>query len=1794
MSQTPEAQAFLARVAQLPPGPGAADLLTQVLQPSLDDEAELRKLWATDKSNPRLRDLHVGLVDVFNAPDSIRTTRARVVNDETDLSARYVLPLDEKRRRKEGEPSMVSDLDTFKKTWALFTEGALSQLTDWSNVIAAGGSVQACLAPVPESAMASKRAMRKYFHHKAFPTSDVDLFLYGLTPEQAEAKMQTIYEAVRDSVPWDVTCVRTKHTVSIHSQFPYRSIQIVLRLYSSPAEILAGFDVDAPCCAYDGERVWANPRAVVAMMRQCNTVDMTRRSPSYEVRLTKYSMRDFEVYLPSLHRDDIDPTIFERSIQRVQGLARLLVLERFVDADSRQRYLVDRRKLRARPDSTFDSYSRRKKKYKGDLKANIDIGGLEMNDYDVVSLHIPYGPGWDARRIDKLVYQTDLGMNSPYNPKNKDRRLHRHPAFFGTLSECLEDCCEFCPEPKDNDEKKLQEEEDESYVRGRIQFIEEDPGRQSISGSFNPIDEGEWAEQAYMGPTEKLFSAIVLGDRAEVKKIVSADGFDIDRRDHVGRTPLQIAILSKEIDIACDLIDAGARMTSRLVDGRTALHLAAQLDLPTLIRKLLERSAINAEKAAEEEAAAGEAKDDADEQMDVDDEDGVADEDGGEEGGKDGEGEEDDEEGDNSQDDWSSDDEDGKTKEQDKKEDVGQIPEDDEDEPDVFNVDLPDWDYALTPLQYAVIFGSLGAVDELIAGGADATLVTTKGEGWYKRAFHPLTLTALTEDVGVATEMVKKLVAAGATSSQADEDLFTIFHKIVCVRKPGLVEAFLSHDANAKAVLDSPLVTANVQVTFPVVSAIGSNQLATLAILLAYGAKLTFTEEDHSRAKELSGQINEWMLSYSGWQNLIFWPVETAISQFSDAIDLLVKVGADFNIGIQNAYTQNTKAPGRKTIIDAVRGMLAVAKKDVENTPKEWDEQSRKSTYQDLAKLDGWKGAFGKLLLKIVEEAEADVSLDASNMSRRKALGAPTTAQRSTAFANLQHSVEYLTKVEALLTAQGAKSWKELHPDEVTAENHADYFRSVHLRSLSRQNKPGFERLTATWRFDAVASHLEAAYEELFQACCDGDNAKIEQLCLPPKDGKADQQLIHITVRFGDGGASITPLSLALEHRHWPTARLVLAIAVAQYKPTDKTTKYKIPKVTLDADDSGSDSDEDSDMEDGDGPEEINFIDIAKRRSTVETDAHPEKLLNIGLRLFDPKAREQVNGPVLFRAVLDDDFEAFVQIADLYKSLPKPLDLPDMVLEWLIRYDRSTMLDELIRRTGAGIHLPEEEHDDEDQTDEQQKPKKVPLKTYLGLNVHGKKRKDLAQKSDPNAPIAQKKHETPLLWRAAREGALECLRYLSSERAVGAYQYYASTHSDEHAQYLKRITAQIPQRIGWSIDELNESVITAAVIGDRMEILKTVIDLQPAALQSALIARINYVGFNHILVAANWGCSPEMFDYLLSKGVSPSDTDVRGWNILHILCVHNDKKHLELLKHVLHKLPQELIECMLLQQSKKALNTPLHIAVKKAALNTVRVLLQANAPAFLIRDNGGSSPLHCAVSQSRAEITRLLGDAGPDEAFALEDGVGNTPVEIAVSKWLQGATGQEWPGAVPRLSSISDNLRFLQSDHHHTSMEEVQTFKETLGRLSSLGRLRNGTKLATELAAFADRLEVTVQERADASTSDDKTDNDESATDCAYAKKTLDYVIGALASKPGLCRQLVHLIDVHRSVKGSLDRSQRIMDDSNNNYNTSRSRDDEGGLDPEEVEDKEQKVKTHSAVAQWHVGGFDVFGDDPL
>ena len=78
---------------------------------------------------------------------------------------------------------------------------------------------------------------------------------------------------------------------------------MILRLYSSPAEILIGFDIDSCCVGYDGSRAWALPRAVRALNLRANVTDVTRRSLSYEMRLVKYTKRGFGVVVPELIRE---------------------------------------------------------------------------------------------------------------------------------------------------------------------------------------------------------------------------------------------------------------------------------------------------------------------------------------------------------------------------------------------------------------------------------------------------------------------------------------------------------------------------------------------------------------------------------------------------------------------------------------------------------------------------------------------------------------------------------------------------------------------------------------------------------------------------------------------------------------------------------------------------------------------------------------------------------------------------------------------------------------------------------------------------------------------------------------------------------------------------------------------------------------------------------------------------------------------------------------------------------------------------------------------------------------------------------------------------------------------------------------------------------------------------------------------------------------------------------------------------------------------------------------------------
>lgn len=363
-----------------------------------------------------------------------------------------------------------------------------------------------------------------------------------------------------------------------------------------------------------------------------------------------------------------------------------------------------------------------------------------------------------------------------------------------------------------------------------------------ITGSFNPIDVGDWSAQAYIGPSERMFAAIAAHDRTAVTNMIK-EGVDVNRRDHVGRSSLHFAIVCNATEIACDLVDAGARMKARLVDGRTSLHLAVQRDQAAVVRKLLDRSARNRETTGtetEEEREEIQEKDDSEHLSSEDDwsseDDGVL--------------VLNDEEQADGEDSVYSDEKDVNGQRNDEgtpskgNEEVGgEIPEDNTDEPDVLDLNAADWDFGLTPLGYAVIFASFPIIEYLIAAGINVRASTQNN----RLNVHPLTLTILRPDEDEACKVAERLSLAGATSSPADSQFRTIFYRIVASKKVKLASTIMRCDPNANAVINFPCINQSV-VTFPLVLAIHERDYSMIAALLAYGARLQPLEEDITRA----------------------------------------------------------------------------------------------------------------------------------------------------------------------------------------------------------------------------------------------------------------------------------------------------------------------------------------------------------------------------------------------------------------------------------------------------------------------------------------------------------------------------------------------------------------------------------------------------------------------------------------------------------------------------------------------------------------------------------------------------------------------------------------------------------------------------------------------------------------------------------------------------------------------------------------------------------------------------------
>ncbi|KXS12930.1 ankyrin [Gonapodya prolifera JEL478] len=803
-------------------------------------ENSLRALFAQGATDPAVRNPYTNLIQVHDAAMEEAWKYAKRFEEDAKVPVLFPLAtLSDPNKR-----SVVSR-DEFLVNWRTFTE-----YLDWSNVFAAGGAVQACLSPLPAHVSSTNIAARRDHLRSAFPAGDIDLFIWGVDEEGAKKKMEEIYEAVKSTVPFETVAIRSSHAVTIVSQFPFRHIQIILRLYHSPTEILAGFDVDSCAFGFDGAAVYCSPRSHLASVTRRNTVDMSRRSPSYEVRLAKYAMRGFEIEVgDSLKRDRIDPQIFERPFDKLQGLARLLLLEAFPAPSDRMSFKEASRERRLRPKHERAGEYRRRARG-GDLTGD----GVDANDYS--SVFMPYGEGWNARRIVRQAQKKDYVLNAPYTRKLiRSTSHHQHPCFWGDMSEIFHDCCKQCPPlPADVDPK-----ESDLFVRGPLTFITDDPGRQHV-GSFNPITEGDWTAGAYISEaSEGLFRAVAARDVNGVRKAIES-GADVNGRDHAGRAPLHLAAVCGATEVVKVLLDAGSKISVAVPDGRGVLHLCAEygaLEEAKVIVIVLAQNKKNIDaKTARETAAVAGSK------SSTDDDEGS---DNGSHGGKTEE----------EYDIVSKSDESfvdvakelGESKQKEPFNPFKAPAEEPEaEEPpadDIIDIEFEDWDMKMTALHFAIFYGELDLAKLFLQAGASKSKMMTfefNVNSWTKTkgVVSPLVLAMMCPDREAGKRVLTYLLEENFPVNQVNHDFYTPLAIAVRHGLTEFVRLLLEEHPRTKLAVNFPVHDSGKLIS-PMKLAVDTGDLAIVKLLHEAGSKVALDESDVKRGMAVINKEGEFI-----------------------------------------------------------------------------------------------------------------------------------------------------------------------------------------------------------------------------------------------------------------------------------------------------------------------------------------------------------------------------------------------------------------------------------------------------------------------------------------------------------------------------------------------------------------------------------------------------------------------------------------------------------------------------------------------------------------------------------------------------------------------------------------------------------------------------------------------------------------------------------------------------------------------------------------------------------------------
>jgi hypothetical protein len=257
-------------------------------------------------------------------------------------------------------------------------------------------------------------------------------------------------------------------------------------------------------------------------------------------------------------------------------------------------------------------------------------------------------------------------------------------------------------------------------------------------------------------------------------------------------------------------------------------------------------------------------------------------------------------------------------------------------------------------------------------------------------------------------------------------------------------------------------------------------------------------------------------------------PLEVAIARSDDILHLLVELGADVNVPMHKALEYDWQTRAYLSLYDFVRlarEYLEPDGEDGEDDKSKTSEQesSHHTSASNLSSCDSWKSYF-----TTITKLLSDIQNRRSN---------PVYSYNNTPTKPLPELREYIEEADQLFTSSNAKTWAELYPDKPSTDAGSDYRRNTSgtRRAQTQQKSPGYKRAKQDRGDEVVPAYLVSAYDKLFEACWNGDDDTIRQLCLP-NEARSDQKSLVIAAsavddtRYGEYNSRFMPSKMLTKY----------------------------------------------------------------------------------------------------------------------------------------------------------------------------------------------------------------------------------------------------------------------------------------------------------------------------------------------------------------------------------------------------------------------------------------------------------------------------------------------------------------------------------------------------------------------------------------------------------------------------------------------------------------------------------------